>query len=361
MSRLKGDFSRIYDFQANGTHFDSSADMWHAMGLQNLTTMPLADFLSSAYTKWDIHLINKPYIDEIAAVLSRTNYNQPPSTITALAGLVAMASGDAFQIANGTRQIPSGLLKLSQATVHTRTRVVGVRPAKEAMLGWKKKLQRMVASSKGEEDDKCSHKWRVDTAGSATKSPPNSQAFDAVVIAAPMETAGLRVEAAPKAWPPPQPYKTVYSTFIRGELNPAYFKVRSGAEIPDFVGTVEGSSAPFRSLNRIEEDPAGPQPLFKTFSGEDVRERVLKEVFKPGAEIVAERKWAAYPRFQAPETLGPFRVNCGLYYANAIEAGASCIEISAIAGLNAARLVQRDLHIESESMNMPGLFVRVGE
>jgi hypothetical protein len=347
VKRLKRKFNRIYDIQAKGTHFDSSADLWQAMGLRNFTTIPLADFLHNTYTKWGVHLISKPYIDEIVGVLSRANYNQPPSTITALAGLVAMASdGAAFQIANGTSQIPAGLLKLSRATVHTYTRVVGVRPAKEAMLGLKKELQRVLASNTGEEDgNRCSHKWHVDTAWTAI--PPKT--FDAVVIAAPMETADLQVEGAPKKWPPPQPYKTVYTTFIRGELDPEYFKMKPGAEIPDFIGTVEGSTAPFQSLNRVAENPEGPQAVFKTFTGEDVRKRLLNEVFKPGAEIVAERRWAAYPHFQAPETLGPFRVNCGLYYTNAIEAGASCIEISAIAGVNAARLVQRDLNIENDN------------
>ena len=60
----------------------------------------------------------------------------------------------------------------------------------------------------------------------------------------------------------------------------------------------------------------------------------------------APRSWRrsagrAYPKYNAPEALGSFRVAAGLYYVNAIEAGASCIEISCIGGVNAALLVQQ--------------------
>jgi prenylcysteine oxidase / farnesylcysteine lyase len=347
VSRIEADFNRIYDLQAKGKYFGTSADLWHALGLQNLTTVALAPYLHSQYTKWGIHLMNKPYIDEVVAAMTRANYNQSPSTITALVGLVAMAAdAPAFQIANGTRQIPVGLLRLSQATLHTRTRATSVRPANTSSVWWQKTLRRANANSDRAADaSQCSHKWLVESSGSTGSS--RVQEFDAVVIAAPMNGAGLQVGGAPMKWPPPQAYETVYTTYVRGHLDTLYFGVNSATEIPDFVGTVEGSSAPFRSLSRVAESPATSQPLYKMFSGENVRGQVLKEVFLPGAQVVAEHEWEAYPHYQAPEQLGPFRVDCGLYYANAVEAGASCIETSAISGINAARLVQRDLSIKT--------------
>jgi hypothetical protein len=57
-------------------------------------------------------------------------------------------------------------------------------------------------------------------------------------------------------------------------------------------------------------------------------------------------EWSAYPKYDPPEQLTPFQLAPGLYYANAIETGASAIEMSAIAGRNAALGVLRDLNIK---------------
>ena len=71
-------------------------------------------------------------------------------------------------------------------------------------------------------------------------------------------------------------------------------------------------------------------------------------------KVYAEKFWKAYPVFTPPEREeSRMHLAPGLYYTNALEAGASCIEIAAVAGRNVAMLVRNELleraQVESES------------
>ena len=301
-----------------------------ALTQRDLTRRTLQSYLHERYSKWHVHLISQRFITEVVAVMSRVNYNQSPESITALAGLVAMAAdGSVFNIANGTSQLPAGLLKRSGATVHLNAPVAAVRPAKAA-----------ACATEGS----CRRQWQVELdAGAKLASGP--RLFDAVVIAAPMELADLKLSGAPAGWPPQQAYETVWTTYVRGRLSPQYFHADAGAGLPTLIGTAQHSTAPFRCVSLIGGSSNGTHALYKLFTGKEVAQTVLPEVFERGAEVVTAKKWAAYPHYSAPEQLGQFRVAQGLYYTSAIEAGASCIEISAIAGVNAAQLIMQDFPV----------------
>ena len=90
----------------------------------------------------------------------------------------------------------------------------------------------------------------------------------------------------------------------------------------------------------------------------DVFERVVRELLevaiKRRISIQIEGKperldWAAYPKYNPPEKLTPFRLAPALYYANAIETGASAMEMSAIAGRNAALGILKDLGLDTSA------------
>jgi prenylcysteine oxidase / farnesylcysteine lyase len=306
-------FSRVYSLQAAGSSWPHSRALWSALRLASLTQLTLSRYLSEHSHKWGIRLISARYVAEVAAAMTRVNYNQSPDTISALAGLIGMApDSSTFTIQGGTSQLPTGLLERSGAEVQERTRVTRVARRGEG-VGWVVEVKRADGVTETLE-------------------------FDAVIIAAPLATARIKVEGAPDGWPPAQKYQTVYSTFIKGRFQMPYFGAKYDADIPAFVGTSQGSDAPFSSISTLEAN--NRTRLVKVFSIGDPRDTVLDTVFEPGATILAEKRWLAYPHYSPPEALGPFRVANGLYYLNAIEAGGSCIEISAISGVNAAYLLQ---------------------
>ena len=355
-------FVQIYDAQpvaaGNATRraFSESRGLWRYLGLEGLTQRPLAPYLHARCALGTLHLISRRYIREVVAALTQVNYNQPPNTLTALAGLIGLAPDDTtFRVAGGMGQVPRGLLRRSGATVQLRTRVQQVvrAPCSDAtMAGTDARSQ--SADSRG---TACRPQWLVKAAqADAADEPPDVEPFDAVIVAAPMHLAGIQVSGEPQyRAPPPQPYQTVHASFVRGRLRRGYFNSSAqlnskSAELPDFIGVTEGSTAAFHSISRIKatsEQGSGQsvhngRQLFKMFTTADPHKAALAEAFEEGAELVAHTKWQAYPHYSAPERLPPFRLAPQLYYVNAIEAGASCIEISSIGGINAANMLVQD-------------------
>jgi hypothetical protein len=279
----------------------------------------LEDYLrkSSLFLRWQA--INEAYISEAAAALTRVNYNQSPNRISALAGLIALApDGSTFTIKGGTSQIPRGLLELAKADVVLNSRV-----------------ERVEASGS---------RWKVLVAGEE-----EAREFDAVVVAAPLPQAGIEFAGFSGAEELSMGggiiYQSVHTTYVAGKLSADYFAVqRDGRnEIPDFVGTTQDSTAPFSCLatqpGNIEQNGTR---LVKLFSVKRLRGEDVDEMFEGGV-VRAEKEWAAYPVFQVPP-VGErrMRLTRGLYYVNALEAGASAIEVGAVAGTNVAKLFLSD-------------------
>lgn len=83
--------------------------------------------------------------------------------------------------------------------------------------------------------------------------------------------------------------------------------------------------------------------LFKLFSTEPLEKEALKDIFTQHT-VIASFPWYAYPQFHPPEQYAPFRLADGLFYSNALENAASCMEISAVSAMNSALLVQKYLN-----------------
>ena len=83
----------------------------------------------------------------------------------------------------------------------------------------------------------------------------------------------------------------------------------------------ETAATPFSVISPLRRMPGG-QTLYKLFSRRSVR-RVLPDMFAD-LEVVAEHKWAAYPRFAPPERFAPFTLAPGIFYNNAWENAGEC-------------------------------------
>ena len=83
--------------------------------------------------------------------------------------------------------------------------------------------------------------------------------------------------------------------------------------------------------------------LFKLFSTDPLKEEALNDIFTDHT-VISSFPWYAYPQFHPPEQYAPFRLADGLFYSNAMENAASCMEISAVSAVNNALLVQKYLN-----------------
>ncbi len=84
----------------------------------------------------------------------------------------------------------------------------------------------------------------------------------------------------------------------------------------DLVLVTETADTPFSVISPLQRLPDG-QTLYKLFSRRSVR-HLLPNMFAHLA-VVAEHKWAAYPRFAPPEQFAPFTLAPGIFYNNAWE------------------------------------------
>ena len=83
----------------------------------------------------------------------------------------------------------------------------------------------------------------------------------------------------------------------------------------------------------------GNTTLFKLFSQLPLYQDQLAVVFEEH-QVISEHDWPAYPHFNPPEKFAAFKLAAGLMYCNAWENAASAMEMSAIAGKNAALLLR---------------------
>ena len=113
----------------------------------------------------------------------------------------------------------------------------------------------------------------------------------------------------------------------------------------------EHAGTPFSVISPAKHFPDKTK-LYKIFSTENMQEDVLHDIFL-SHEVVGKFPWYAYPKFQPPEQYAPFKLADGLFYGNAWENAASCMEISAISAMNSALLVQEQLNFTGPGLDVP--------
>lgn len=281
--------------QDGGTSFNTTTELLNAQGLLAETQTSFARYAGAT-----------PLTVEFLGAINRCNYNQRNEQLHALVGLVSTLP--AFDFVQGSISIQGGNAQLARRlATHARAHVV---------------LGHRVEAIKRSGDV-----WHVD-----------GRAFDAVIIATPLMS-------------PNSSKKGTVSTIdiVPPVSSAAYFTTS------DYVSTVTNI---VRGIPRIDVDAllatnGAPTNwscvaslgggLFKVFTRDaPLDEAALAQLFQDGAQVVAVEPWAAaYPLYRGTAVAAPFVLGEGLYYTSSIERVASAMEMSAIAGKNAALLTAR--------------------
>jgi len=137
---------------------------------------------------------------------------------------------------------------------------------------------------------------------------------------------------------PSNSYQSTHATFIKGQLNPAFFKKTS---LPQAIYTTQvddsNHNKPFFTCVALQSNTTD---LYKVFSPLPLSSLQLQLLFKEGHQLIAQYPWKAYPKYSPPDEGFSFVLDAaGLYYVNGMEMGASALEVSAIAGKNVANLI----------------------
>ncbi len=308
------DWTQIYALQAQGEAFDTPDALFERLGLRRFAAEASAEFFRARG-------LSDRFMDELVTAVSRVNYNQD-ARLNAFANAVSLtgagwAGGALASIRGGNVQLCEHALRSAGAELRRGVRVAAIahEPAPEGRPRYRV--------------------YRADGPG---------EAFDAVVVANPLEFADLDfpgVDLAPGA-DIRRAYQVTHATFVAGELDPAYFGRPPDATLPETVLTMENPEIPFSSIGRVGYAPELRQPIYKVFSREALDEALLARLFRTRGAVHSVR-WDAYPVLQPMPEGPPFRLAPRLYYANAMESVVSTMETQAVAGCNAAALLRRDL------------------
>lgn len=318
-------FHQLYAIQQNGTAFNTVEDMLKSVGLYEMTQITLEDHLLSVGAGPDL-------IASLVTGIVHVNYNQGPSSISALAGYVGSiptVDSDLFAVKDGNRQLVEGAAVESQSSI---------------------KLAHSVSSIRHE----ANAKFVVRGTNHATSHPGRSfeLQYDIVILASPLELSNISVELMEPV--PVRQYQPTVATFVVGTLNSSAFGSEKSA--PGMILTAgcqtheEASGAadacPFSSLASHHRNESSGEQKYKIFSVKPLNESYLNSTFNQ-IRSFQSTEWRAYPRFSSPEHFAPFKLQLQdgshVYYVSAFENAVSCIECMSIAAVNVANLVRSEI------------------
>jgi protoporphyrinogen oxidase len=222
----KSAWNSVYALQDAGRVFERPDDLIAAAGLEPYVKTSLAELAGQ-------HGVKGQLIDQFATGVLRDMYNQTAAVI-ALAGLVGLAGaglagGKLVAAPQGNSTLLAKALAKAGAEVRLGSRVDGI----------------------GRRD------------GKPTVSTPDgeSKAFDAVIVAAPLELAGIAVTG------PDGPVKTdvgrrfqdVHTTVVAGAVRPSFF---GAGAVPGDVLTTDSPAAEFKAFGQTGHSRALGVPIW---------------------------------------------------------------------------------------------------
>jgi prenylcysteine oxidase / farnesylcysteine lyase len=301
-------WDQVYELQSTHRTFQDPRELLRTVGLSELADETMRNFLHKYHMSPQVRA-------EISDPICRAIFNQG-GNINAFAGMIALAGGgvgggDVLSIRGGNYRLCEELLKAARAQVMTRREVNSIQHNRPS--------------------------------GFAITDRSGRQTFDAVIIAAPLETARIVVSnnAIPKIPFVARNWQTAHVTCVAGRLSPAAFGLSSSATLPDIILTTETTGVPFSVINPIGQSPTS-QDVYKIQSQEELGDRMCGHFFER-IDSILHTRWAAYPLLGPPVPQTSFAIDTGLYYVNCMESFASTLETEAVASKNVVELMRRDI------------------
>ncbi|CAE6414165.1 unnamed protein product [Rhizoctonia solani] len=295
----------------------SIAAISSSLNFTHITAVPASKYLAE-------NGVSPLFTHELIEAATRVNYGQNVDDIHALEGMVSMAANGAHSVAGGNWQVFDRWIKESGAKTHLETTV-----------------QHLRQGAKG--------KWHLAVEGA------NEEVYDAVVLAAPYKSTGIKIEATglvpEKAFPPVDYvhlHVTLLATTTKHPLGSYFFPSAPETTAPQTIlTTASGSVEPeFNSLTyheRIQREGQPPEYIVKIFSEKRVSDEWLEKLFGAGTiGWIRRKEWDAYPRLPPTTTFPSVKPTDGLYYVNAFEPFISTMETETIASLNVVDLLLHD-------------------
>ncbi|KAL0108851.1 hypothetical protein PUN28_014163 [Cardiocondyla obscurior] len=324
INSLIEDFLKIYDLQDAGQSFANVTALLSAMNkdFPQLLQISTKEYFSRMG-------FSENLIDELVEAATVVNYGQDVDIQSFVGSIALAANGELWSVKGGNKKVPEHLIY--------RNKNVNVAPSRVTNI-------RSLSKS-----DDSSHYEVTYINKDSTDSMTST--YDIVIIAAPLtEDQEFQIEfnEFPDDFAFPGNYQTTYATFVKANLNPKYFGLKTTF---DAVLSCNPNKTKISSVGKlhlvdgsIEIDP----PVWKVFSRNSMETSLIHDIF---SQVIEKKEiaWKAYPRYSTKVNLDNFKLHDALYHVNAIEWAASAMEMSAVAGRNVAILAYNDFLTKSHN------------
>ena len=302
----------IYAIQESGKTFQTVNELLDGVQEREAAEISLGNYLKKLG-------VNDRMAKDIVEPITHNMYNQGLE-MNAFAGLVGLAGaglagGYLFAIEGGNWTVFQKTLEAIGTDTRYNTRVTGVEASPD-------------------DDRPHGFVYRV------TSDDGQEKEYDAVVLAVPPAMSGFVIVKEGAVIPiAKNPYQVVHTRFIAGELNPSYFHAKPSKKLPSTIFTADSAGAPFKSVGVTGFSPQYNSRIYKIFSADHhVTDEELARIFTV-VHDETEYVWrGAYPILTTDVEHVPFKIQPGLYFANAFETAAGSVEVEAVSAINAANI-----------------------
>ena len=147
--------------------------------------------------------------------------------------------------------------------------------------------------------------------------------------------------------------QSTHASFLTGQLNCSSYKLtddecqRLGAIFYTNPSFAYRSVAQQRTvIQDVKHLKKTDQSVFKIFSPSQLSPSDYQQIFdKDHYQLIQDVPWLAYPKYEHPQKLPPIELKKNVFYVNAMEWSASCMEIEAISARNIAMLLTKRLGV----------------
>ncbi|UJR30718.1 hypothetical protein I4U23_018238 [Adineta vaga] len=335
LGRKLSNFVRIYDYQDNGRTFQTVDEFFEMLD---------QDFSKSTRVSFRKYLsekgFQKRFIDEIAQMAALVNYDQSVDSMNAFPGLVSlMAAGSTlWHVKGGNVLVPKQILDhlLKQSDV-------------QYVNGHVKSVAEV-------------HRIDIDDQGGNVRlsyQPANSELvhavdYDYVIIAFPLHrdnTNNFVLQSTDLFNQYDFRMQSTHANFLSGKLDCQIYNLTDSDCQRLNAVFYTNPSLPYRSVAQQqsvnENDGKYSKSVYKVFSPEKLSSSDYKRIFEnENFRLIEDIPWLAYPKYEYPQKLPPIEINSNIFYVNAMEWSASCMEIEAISARNIAMLVTKKLGVQ---------------
>jgi len=266
--------------------------------------------------------VSDKYIDEIYNAVIAGIYNQHKE-VNSYAGLVALiGSGSTpLNIVGGNDHLIKKIIESNQST---------------------KKFNLFLNSSIIEIERTNNNLFYI------TDSQGIQREYEVVIIACPLKYTNItfkNIVIQEKNYYPHN-FVAPYQAFVKGTPRPEYFNWRTFDVLPKTLISTDKHIGKVIQMSWYKDD------VFRLISESELDEESIEKLgyFNKGSKVIYKHHWEfAYPAFEKYQgnltNLPDFVIEDNLYYINAIESAASCMELSIISARNIVNIIEKKLDI----------------